>query len=376
MNEPTLAAAVSDAAAVDEKPIYLRIADALRKSIVDGDLTDGERLMPEHRLQTQFGGVSRPTVRRATALLEQEGYLRRNGERGLRVQRAPRVTVASTVDCLQVVFDPGIHQHLDFFTRNIISMFTARGQQTILTALAPRERLAQRLARDGARLAVGRKLVFFGGYEPDAEDEEALRSLGIASVVVGRAKPGCGIPQVAGNHVYGGMLLTRHLLSLGHRRVGFIAHGPEGHVVHEQVFDGYRRALESHGLSFDRSLVQGTEHVGMGEGEAAARELLARRPDATALVSVAAWMTCGVMKGVRSMERTVPDDCAVGMYFHHPWVDEACQIPMTGVSEFHDLLGEAAMRALDDQREGRAPSPLTEVVNVSLTVRRSCGAVR
>ena len=66
--------------------------------------------------------------------------------------------------------------------------------------------------------------------------------------------------------------MTEHLLSLGHRRIGFIMGHPEHGQSHDRMA-GYRRALERNGVPFDPKLVaQGL--FDYDSGYACARRLL------------------------------------------------------------------------------------------------------
>src|SRR3954453_4497254 len=66
------------------------IVDELRASILDGRLGPGERLESENQLAARYG-TSRPTVRRATALLKAEGLLTSEQGRGVFVRAKPQV---------------------------------------------------------------------------------------------------------------------------------------------------------------------------------------------------------------------------------------------------------------------------------------------
>jgi len=69
---------------------YEDIVDELRASILDGRLGPGERLESENQLAERYG-TSRPTVRRATALLKAEGLLTTEQGRGVFVRAKPQV---------------------------------------------------------------------------------------------------------------------------------------------------------------------------------------------------------------------------------------------------------------------------------------------
>jgi GntR family transcriptional regulator len=69
---------------------YQDIVDELRASILEGRLDAGERLPSENELAERFG-TSRPTVRRAIALLKAEGLVNTEQGRGAFVRPKPHV---------------------------------------------------------------------------------------------------------------------------------------------------------------------------------------------------------------------------------------------------------------------------------------------
>jgi GntR family transcriptional regulator len=69
---------------------YQDIVEELRASILDGRLDPGERLPSENELAERYG-TSRPTVRRAIALLKAEGLVSTAQGRGVFVRARPHV---------------------------------------------------------------------------------------------------------------------------------------------------------------------------------------------------------------------------------------------------------------------------------------------
>ncbi|SDQ58668.1 GntR family transcriptional regulator [Thermostaphylospora chromogena] len=63
---------MSESPVSPEPPIYRRIADGLRTSILSGELRDGDRLPGENALMAQHG-IARATARQALAVLINEG---------------------------------------------------------------------------------------------------------------------------------------------------------------------------------------------------------------------------------------------------------------------------------------------------------------
>ncbi|MBB4921007.1 GntR family transcriptional regulator [Streptosporangium saharense] len=69
---------------------YQRIVDDLRTEIITGNLTFGEKLPSENTLAQRYG-TTRPTVRRALALLKAEGLVTTRQGQGVFVRPKPRV---------------------------------------------------------------------------------------------------------------------------------------------------------------------------------------------------------------------------------------------------------------------------------------------
>ncbi|MBE9046384.1 phosphonate metabolism transcriptional regulator PhnF [Pleurocapsales cyanobacterium LEGE 10410] len=69
-------------------PLYIQIAQNLRASIQQGVYRAEEKLPSEHQLSDRFG-VNRHTLRRAIALLKDEGLLRTDKGRGIFVATPP-----------------------------------------------------------------------------------------------------------------------------------------------------------------------------------------------------------------------------------------------------------------------------------------------
>jgi GntR family transcriptional regulator len=63
----------------DQRPLYIQVSDALRQLVQSGHYAPGERLPSEIELSQRLG-ISRPTLREAMRMLEEEGIIvRRHG---------------------------------------------------------------------------------------------------------------------------------------------------------------------------------------------------------------------------------------------------------------------------------------------------------
>lgn len=74
----------------DARPVYRRIADALREAIESGDLAPGDKLPSESELMSRYG-VAGGTVRQAIGVLRGEGVVIAEHGRGVFVRSRPRI---------------------------------------------------------------------------------------------------------------------------------------------------------------------------------------------------------------------------------------------------------------------------------------------
>ena len=83
-----------------------------------------------------------------------------------------------------------------------------------------------------------------------------LVARGLPFVVIDpTAEPGPEVSSVGATNWSGGLMATKHLIDLGHHRIGIIM-GPPELLCSRARFDGYRAALERAGLSVDNKLVR------------------------------------------------------------------------------------------------------------------------
>ncbi len=183
---------------------------------------------------------------------------------------------------------------------------------------------------------------------------------------------GGGISTIMADDEQSGMLPTRHLLALGHRRVGMIT-GPRRRQVTLARTAGYRHGLEEAGIPYDEALVVEGDWEVAG-GYSGAHRLLDRAPDLSALFVQNDMMGVGVLSALQHRGLRVPEDCAVVGCDDLPIASRTIP-PLTSVRIPFVEIGEAATRMLAEQlgKERREPDHL--VLPVSLRYRASTRTV-
>jgi DNA-binding LacI/PurR family transcriptional regulator len=149
---------------------------------------------------------------------------------------------------------------------------------------------------------------------PREEDARRLSSAAIPVVVIDAHAPAVeGLPHVVGDDIAGGEAATRHLLGLGHRRIGFVGDefdDPFGFTSSRHRFMGYERALASAGVLARPDLVALGAHSRYEARELAARLLSAgERP--SAIFTASDTQALGVISAAHEAGLRVPEDLSV-----------------------------------------------------------------
>jgi DNA-binding LacI/PurR family transcriptional regulator len=182
----------------------------------------------------------------------------------------------------------------------------------------------------------------------------------------------------------GARAVARHLLDLGHRRVGVILDRVTGDGLAGFVDDariagatyrvtrhrmaGYADAFSAAGIAFDRVPIVETPTNTRDEGAIAARRLLERDPDLTAIIAMTDQLALGALDLLHERGADVPGAVSLAGFDDIP--DAATSIPpLTTVRQPLLRKGEEAGRLLVTP-----PDEPTEVLlPVELVVRASTG---
>ncbi|WP_037906683.1 LacI family DNA-binding transcriptional regulator [Actinacidiphila yeochonensis] len=300
------------------------------------------------------GDVAPATRSRVEELLRLHGYQRRRGS----VQSAPLI---------DLVFHELESSWAMEVIRGVENVARLEGLNVVLSESAGRLTPGQTWV-DGvlARRPTGVILVL---SDLDSAQRAQLTSRDIPFVVMDPAgDPGDDVPAIGATNWQGGLAATRHLLELGHRRIGIIG-GPDGMMCSRARIDGYRAALETAGVAFDSRLVRfGNFHHEAGFN--AGLELL-RLPDRpTAVFTGNDLQAMGLYEAARELGLGIPRDLSVVGFDDLPlarWISP----PLTTVRQPLTEMAEAAARLVIDISRAKEPSTLRVDLATRLIERAS-----
>ncbi len=344
------------------------VADQLRRWIADGNLPVGGRLPTEPELAARYAaGLN--TVRRAVATLVAEGVVVRRQGSGTYVASLPPVGSRRLIGMLV----PSTSYYYPKVIEGVERTLSAAGAGVLLASSDNRPELeAEQLRRLLDSGVEGLILVPNLNVMDDPQAYvDALRQLPVPYVLVERRPPHPAPDDstsfVATHHLGGVHTAIRHLVGLGHQRIGFVGRVRTGNAA--QVSDGFVRAVDGLGVArIPEAQVLRPEWSAeqIAQFAVSCRDLGVSAVfchgdrDAAALVSAA-----------RRIGLRVPQDLALVAYDDD--VAELVDPPLTAIappkSEIGALAAELLLRLID---EPATPAHRIEL-QPRLTVRASCG---
>jgi LacI family transcriptional regulator len=295
-----------------------------------------------------------------------ERVIRDSGYRGSpRVRTAPTGLVGIAIPLVQPSYFAGI-------LSGAAEALYEHGMRAVLCPIRhSHERelsLLERLAdgeTDGAILVLP---------EESAVELQALADHGFRCVVVDpHAAVADGIPVVAAAHSSGAMQATRHLLELGHRRIGAVS-GPQGWLASDERLRGYHGTLAGAAVLPDQHLVRHSNFRVDG-GREAALELLSLADPPTAIFAFNDTMAIGALQAASSRGLRVPEDVSVVGF--DDTAEAAIAVPaLTTVRQPVAEMGRTAVSLLLRQLRNRHIEPLRVELETRLVVRDSTGPPR
>lgn len=185
---------------------------------------------------------------------------------------------------------------------------------------------------DGLILATARN-------EDSLTDELAAR--GVPFVLALRTDGRCR--SSVGDDCLGGYLATRHLIDLGHRRIGLIAGPP--HVSNASGrLQGYQKAMAEAGIAIRSEWIQEST-FGIESGVAAARNLMALADRPTAVFAVNDNTAIGALSAFTQLGLSVPSDVSLVGYNDIPIVSHL-PTPLTSVRVPFEQIATATFELL------------------------------
>ena len=236
------------------------------------------------------------------------------------------------------------------------------------------ERERQALSMLRARKVDGLLLTVASTRE-DMKHVEQFQASGLPIVCIDRKVPNIALDLVCSDNARGARMCMQHLLSRGHRRIGYLS-GSVGLFTAETRLAGFQQALDEAGITADPRLVRHGDFR-LESGYRLAKEMLLEHEPPTALFASNAMMGFGALKAIHELGLRCPEDVALAMFDDVPFGD-VIQPRLTVVAQPAYEMGRVGAKLLIARLEGLETSlePVNHTLVPELLVRESTIARR
>ena len=197
-----------------------------------------------------------------------------------------------------------------------------------------------------------------------------IRESKIPFVSVDRELRGNNIRSVLLDNRRGGYLATRHLLELGHRKIGCVT-GPLDLMSSHERLEGYRDALAEYGVPYKEELIAEGDFQ-MAGSEKPVLQLL--RQNVTGIFSFNDMMAYSIYQVMARRSLRIPQDISL-VGFDDLWLSDFLQPPLTTVHQPVEEIGRKAVAALVSAMNGEDAGQQNSVLMPTLHVRASTCAI-
>ena len=355
-------------------PKYLQLKEIIMRYFHEKQFERDQKIPSETELIAQFK-VSRNTVRQALAELVNEGFIYKkhgsgsffSGKTGEEESHSYLIGVISPF--ISSYIYPQIIQGIDDVAherRYNIVLGSSKGELA-----KERACLEQLLEKDIEGLLIEPAGGFH--YIQESETFHVVKTLGIPVVFMDWEIEDPDISYVSLNDREGGFRATSYLVQAGHTRIACVY--PQDHIPGIRRYEGYKKALETHRLAYDETLVRATTIEKWNEAShiiALTRNLLAlgeQRPTAIFFFNDNAALRA--YSAIRAAGLRIPEDISI-MGFDDSELATLTDAPLTTMIHPKYQLGKwAAEMLFDDMAHKGQRTPRHLLINPTIAVRSS-----
>lgn len=304
-----------DSSGNSDLPLYLQVADTLRKMINNGLLRPGEKLPSARELRQHFG-VSIITIENGIKELVNEQYLSRKPRLGTIVNLLPGPGGGQTKQlpaegAIRIIFCD-IHPD-DFYWYVVLNALekspAVRDYEKIFSCIDSRDLEPDKIKKLRQN-CVGAILC---GYIPLELCEEFIK-INLPFALVGGFNsdhaPEFTVDAVVHDDVQRAYLSTRHLLELKHKQICCVT-GPPNSKLADDTFTGYRNAMTEYGVAENDFMFELAREHTIEEGQHIGVRILTQVPRPSAVFACDDRLAMGVAKAAHLLGFRLPDELSL-----------------------------------------------------------------
>jgi DNA-binding LacI/PurR family transcriptional regulator len=337
----------------------LATPDHSRITIVDLARMAGVSPSTVSRALSGAGNLTAETRTRIEELARKTGYVANHGARMMRSRRSSQI----------LLIVPNIAA--SFYPEVILGVEDAIGDRAIGVVVGStqyREDREDALARQLLTGAADGLLIMAGRLPRELLEMPLYRQRAIA---IARPFPNSRIAAVTIDNRAAAAEATRHLISLGRRRILHIA-GPEDSLVFSARVAGFLEAMTEAGLRSGAEISY-LPSFDVAAGRQGMLDIMDRGQLPDAILCTTDEIAFGAIQIARQSGILVPDDLAFIGFDDHA-ISAAFEPALTTIAIPRRQMGVMAAQMLFNALEDDQAPPTDQIVPYRLIVRRSCGA--
>ncbi len=354
---------------------YQQVVEWIHQQIDSGFLHVGDKLETEAQLSKRFS-FSRQTIRQALGELEKDGtitriqgsgsYVRNAAPRRESAQGSGSVTIISSYTDSYIfprILQPMVEvlQSEGYATR---IMFTNNHRETEKNILTD-------MLRSGSLDPVIAEPVTSALPNPNLELYRSLKERGIPVLFFNTFYPEINIPHVSLDDVEAGRMVTDHLISLGHEKIGCILKNDDGQGI--QRYRGYLKALSEADLPLEEERVCWVDTTDLRDSLHSSEWILRRIKNCTAVFCYNDEVAYMLTELCQARQIRIPQDLSI-VSVDNSRLTELNAVPLTSAAHPMEALGEKTASNLLELIKDPGINATYEFVP-NLTIRESAAKI-
>lgn len=211
-------------------------------------------------------------------------------------------------------------------------------------------------------------IILLGSYPPDIYEE--VKALNIPTVLTDVYESYSNdFHSVNTDDADGSYLATKHLISLGHKKIGFVGGSIKESPIHNNRYLGYGKAMLESNLKINNDFIFETLTTFEGGVNLASR-LMKEKLDLTALVVDADIVALGIMKACQDSGKKIPDELSI-VGFDDIQAASFTSPGLTTIRQFISKKGEIAATLVMKDILANTRTTESKMVKAKLIIRGS-----
>lgn len=354
------------------KPKYYTLMEQLKEEIISGKIQPGQKLPSENELSQRYS-LSRHTVRKALAILEQDGYVEAFHGKGtfcseiMRHTRTSKNIAVVTTYISDYIF-PRLIQGMD----NVLSR---AGYSIVLKNTGNSRQKEARCLEELLQKDIDGLIIEPSKSQMVCRHQNLYRNFETYNIpyifIQGIYAEMTDRPHILMDDAQGGYLLTKYLTDLGHRRIAGIFKADDVQGI--QRHKGYVRGLQEAGIPYNPDDVIWFHTEDRRVKPSLAVEMMVKnRGVPEGIICYNDQIAAQVIEALENKGIRVPEDVSVTGYDNSLYAQRG--VGITTITHPQERLGEMAAELILEKINGvsEEDSQVERLICPELVVRGSC----